>query len=225
MFAARLVRAPSARRAAVYLSTRSEGSVAAVYRGKYTDPEVEKRYANALYKSAAARGELAEVSGDLSLLKETLAKSPVLLNFVTDPSIPRQQKEKGITDLLTSAKASETTIAAMAALAGQGRGSQEGGTLDKMVAVIDLYEARMKAASGEVYATITSAEALPAAEMQAISKQIGTFLEEGQKPVVTTKVDPKLISGVVIEIGDRVLDLSTATQLKKLKSLLLDGTA
>merc|ERR1712159_597499 len=108
-------------------------------------------------------------------------------------------------------------------MGGQGRGSQEGGTLDKLMTVVDLHHAKMKEASGEVYATITSAAALPQNELAEISKSLEGLLEEGQKASVTTKVDPALISGVVIEIGDKVLDLSTATQIKKLKGLLVDA--
>ena len=33
-------------------------------------------------------------------------------------------------------------------------------------------------------------------------------------------IDPALVAGVTIEVGDRYMDLSAATQLKKLQSLL-----
>ena len=48
--------------------------------------------------------------------------------------------------------------------------------------------------------------------------------EKGQtKLSVSTKVDPGLISGLTVEIGDKYLDYSVATQLKKLQQLLKDG--
>ena len=48
--------------------------------------------------------------------------------------------------------------------------------------------------------------------------------EKGQTKIsLTTKVDPLLVSGITVEIGDKFLDYSVATQLKKLQALLKDG--
>ena len=48
--------------------------------------------------------------------------------------------------------------------------------------------------------------------------------EKGQTKIsLSTKVDPSLVSGITVEIGDKFLDYSVATQLKKLQSLLKDG--
>jgi hypothetical protein len=48
--------------------------------------------------------------------------------------------------------------------------------------------------------------------------------EPGQTSIsLETKVDPGLLSGITVEIGDKYLDFSVATQLKKLQMLLKDG--
>mmetsp|Transcript_47867 Transcript_47867/g.95582 ORF Transcript_47867/g.95582 Transcript_47867/m.95582 type:complete len:220 (-) Transcript_47867:481-1140(-) len=175
------------------------------------------RYANAIYAAAAKKSALLEVADDLALLKETLSASPVLHNFVIDPSISREAKSKGIVALLTSAKASDTTKNAMATLA-------EGGRMGDVFKVIDMYTDLITAAKGEVKALITSAEPLPPADLKALTTQLEKLLTAGQTNMkLTTKVDPGLISGYTIEIGDKYLDYSVATQLKKLQSLLKDG--
>jgi len=175
------------------------------------------RYANALYAAAAKKKVLNEVADDLTLLKETLATSPTLHHFATNPSIPREQKAKGIVGLLTSAKANDVTKNAMATLA-------EGGRMGDVYKVIDMYSSIITAAKGEVKAVITSAQPLPADEMAAITKQLDSFLEPGQTKIdLSTKVDPSLVSGITVEIGDKFLDASVATQLKKLHTLLKDG--
>ena len=133
------------------------------------------RYANALYAAAAKQQQLMAVADDLSLLKQTLSTSPTLHNFVTDPSISRDAKAKGMMTLLTSAEASDTTKKAMATLA-------EGGRMGDVYKVIDLYESLITAAKGEVNAVITSAAPLPADEMTAITKQLDTFLVRKPSP-------------------------------------------
>ena len=48
--------------------------------------------------------------------------------------------------------------------------------------------------------------------------------EPGQTKIdLETKVDPGLVSGITVMIGDKFLDASVATQLKKLQTLLKDG--
>jgi len=175
------------------------------------------RYANAIYAAAAKNKALGDVADDLALLKETLSASPTLHNFCINPSISREVKAKGIVDLLTSAKASTTTKNAMATLA-------EGGRMGDVYKVIDMYTDLITAAKGEVKAVITSAEPLPADEMSAIKAQLNSFLEPGQTKInLTTTVDASLISGITVEIGDKFLDASVATQLKKLQGLLKDN--
>jgi len=178
---------------------------------------VAGRYANAIYAAAAKEKSLLNVQADLELLKATMGESPALAAFVKDPSQSREAKAKGITDILTASKASNTTKKALAALA-------EGGRLGMLPKVIDFYSDLIVAAKGEVKAVITSAEPLAKADLDAITKQLYSFLEEGQtKLEVTTKVDAGLVSGMTIEVGDKYLDYSVATQLKKLQQLLKDG--
>mmetsp|Transcript_50224 Transcript_50224/g.130745 ORF Transcript_50224/g.130745 Transcript_50224/m.130745 type:complete len:205 (-) Transcript_50224:1664-2278(-) len=175
------------------------------------------RYANALYAAAAKKKALNAVADDLALLKDTLATSNTLHHFVTNPSIPRETKAASIVSLLTAAKAHDVTKNAMATLA-------EGGRMGDVVKVINMYTDLITAAKGEVKAVITSAAPLPADEMAAITKQLDSFLEPGQTKIdLTTKVDPGLVSGITVEIGDKFLDASVATQLKKLQGLLKDG--
>ena len=48
-----------------------------------------------------------------------------------------------------------------------------------------------------------------------------SWQSEGQKDAeITISVNPGLIEGMTIEIGDKFIDMSVATQLKKLQTLL-----
>ena len=127
------------------------------------------RYANALYAAAAKKNALSPVLDDLTLLKETIKASPALANFCSDPSLGRADKAKGIIEVLTSAKANDVSKNAMATLA-------EGGRLGDVVKVIDMYTELIVAGKGEVEAVVTSAEPLPPAELEAITKQLHSFL-------------------------------------------------
>jgi len=172
------------------------------------------RYANALYAAASKKKVLEDVEADLTLLKATLTASPALKAFCSDPSLNRETKSKGIVDILTAAKANEVTKNTMATLA-------ENGRLGMVSKVIDMYGELMNASKGEMTAIITSAEPLAAAELSDITKQLSLMLD-GKKMATETKVDSALVSGFTVEIGDKFLDYSVATQLKKLQALLKD---
>ena len=70
---------------------------------------------------------------------------------------------------------------------------------------------------------ITSAKVISATELQddtldKIKSKIRTEMTEGNGEVeISTQVDPSLLGGFVIEIGDKLYDASVATRLKNLK--------
>ena len=46
------------------------------------------------------------------------------------------------------------------------------------------------------------------------------FLQKGQKILVNYKVDPALIGGMVVSIGDKFVDMSMSSKLKKYSELI-----
>lgn len=72
----------------------------------------------------------------------------------------------------------------------------------------------------EVNGVITSAEPLDESQVQSISERMNDFVPEGWTLQVETKVDPTLIGGFTITIGDEFQDLSVATQISNLEEHL-----
>jgi len=172
------------------------------------------RYATAIYSAAAKKNDLLNVEADLNTFTAQLNHSKALQAFVTDPGISRANKSSAIREVLDVTKASQTTKNAFATIA-------EGGRLNEVRKVIDMYGSLMSAAKGEVTAVITSSREIKPEEMVDLRAKVDSFLEAGQTKVhMQVKVDPGLIHGVTIEIGDKFIDYSVATQLKKLAVLL-----
>jgi len=87
--------------------------------------------------------------------------------------------------------------------------------------ILGMYGDLMNAAKGEVTAVITAPAPLSAAEEADVKAKLAGFLDPGQTKVkVEVKVNPGLIQGITIEIGDKFIDYSVATQLKKIVGLL-----
>jgi len=174
---------------------------------------VAGRYTNALYAAAASKDELLTVEKDLKLFKETMASSAALRNFVIDPSISRTEKVAGVTSLCTESGACESTKNALSALA-------EGGRMTEVTKVIDMYSELLAAAKGELTAVITSAEPLKAGQAEEVMTALNRMTGGSGKVTVETKLDPSLIAGMTITFGDKYIDMSVASQVKRLDAML-----
>ena len=84
--------------------------------------------------------------------------------------------------------------------------------------IAELYEQHKTLAEGIVHVAVTSAYALKPDEEAIISSAVRARI--GKDCEVTCEVDPELIGGAVIRIGDAVIDLSIRGRLKALEQEL-----
>lgn len=85
------------------------------------------------------------------------------------------------------------------------------------------YNAMLDAARGIEQARVTTAVPLSEAEVQAVRERLREM--SGARDVqIETRVDPALLGGLVVRIGDRVIDGSTRARLIQLKRSLAGAT-
>ena len=82
-----------------------------------------------------------------------------------------------------------------------------------------MYEQLRAEAEQVVHATITSASDLPAGELDALVAAIKRRFG-GREVAVKTAVDPALLGGAVIDVGDEVIDGSLKGKLARLQTAL-----
>ena len=74
---------------------------------------------------------------------------------------------------------------------------------------------------GRVHANVTIARDADEAERAVIAKQLSDVLGKEVVPHVT--VDPDIIGGIVVRVGDRVMDGSVRRRLANLRQRMLYG--
>ena len=79
-------------------------------------------------------------------------------------------------------------------------------------------DAMIEARAGKVAAEVTSAVELSPVQIAQITAQLEKMA--GKKVVLTRKVDPALLGGVVARVGDVVYDGSARTQIRTLRDQL-----
>jgi F-type H+-transporting ATPase subunit O len=175
---------------------------------------LEGRYATALYSAGVKKGTLDTVETEMGKIKGVIAKSADLQTFLRDPSCSRDQKSGTVLSMLKKQNYSETVINFFRTVA-------ENGRLAQASKMIDSFEEIMRAHRREVSVKITSAKELERGVVDTIKNSVVTrFLEQGQIPKVSVIVDTKIMGGLIVEIGDKTIDLSVATRVAALNKSL-----
>ncbi|KAF9973674.1 ATP synthase F0 subcomplex subunit OSCP atp5 [Actinomortierella ambigua] len=201
MFAPRLARG--------YATASNAVKVPAVLHG------IEGRYATALYTAAAKKQALETVESDLKQVKAVVEKDAKLRVFLENPTINRNEKKDGVKKMLSAGKYSDLTKNFFDTLA-------ENGRLYDTVKIINSYDSLMSAHRGEVQVTITSAKELDAKDITKIKGFLSksSYVGPKQTLVVANKVNPAILGGLVVEFGDKTIDLSVSSKVNKLNQLL-----
>lgn len=163
------------------------------------------RYANATYVAASKGNMLEAVENELAGIKLTATNSAAFKNFLENPLISRDEKEKTVSDMF-SGKVSNVTMNLMMTLAGNAK-------LAEAPKIADTYSQLMKAKRGEVEATIISADPLTKAQVTAVEAAMKNQVGSDKSVILTTQVDPSILGGLQVQIGDQFLDLSVGSKI------------
>ena len=165
------------------------------------------RYANATYIAASKASSLEKVETELLAIKNSAENSKEFASFLENPLISRDVKASQVEKLLKG-KVTPVTVNLMTTLAGNAR-------LNNIMGITADYTKLMKAKRGEVEATIISADPLNKTQTAAVSEAMKSQFPAGAKVVLKTEVNPNIMGGLQIQIGDKFLDLSVGSRIEE----------
>ena len=94
------------------------------------------------------------------------------------------------------------------------------GRLDLVRGIAAAYRQLLDERAGRVRVKVTAATKLSNSQRDTLAETLANILK--QEPVLDVRVDPDLLGGMVVQVGDRVIDTSVRTRLQTLRTLLLD---
>lgn len=174
-----------------------------------------ERYAAALFDLADQRRALDGVANDLREFRAMLAASPDLARLLYSPVLSREEQRKAIITLAQRAGLSPLTRDFFGVVA----------TNRRLFAVPEMIAAYLKKLAdrrGEVTAEVTVAQPLDAARQTALLDQLRRAV--GARVAVDIRVDPRLLGGMIVKVGSRMIDASVSSRLQRLR-LTMKGTA
>jgi F-type H+-transporting ATPase subunit delta len=169
---------------------------------------VGARYAKSLIDLAEEQSSLEAIKSDMDLFVQTLKANTELQAVLRNPIIAHDKKIK-ILEAVFTGKISKATEGFFKIMINKSRGELLYFAAQEFVNQYNIKKNIVKA-------TVISATPLSADNQVKLTTLLKT--ETGANIILQTKVDPALIGGFVLTVGDRQVNTSIADKLKKLKS-------
>jgi F-type H+-transporting ATPase subunit delta len=172
-------------------------------------------YARALLAAATSSDSVEEVMEQTeSLCQDLLASTPQIRQLLESPRISHQNKERML-DKAFAGRMDTTLLNFLKVLSRHGR-------MDCLSAIERSLKDQYNTLQGRMEVQVTSATPLDEETRAAITSQLVSSLNSQVELVV--EVNPELIGGTIIRIGDTVYDGSIANRLARIKQDALART-
>ncbi len=171
-----------------------------------------KRYVKAYFELAREAGKLEEAAADMKLIRNTLKNNPELKHFLKQPVIGNLQKYQAIQKIFGD-KISPLTANLLQLLARKNR-------MDILEDIAGLFDEFYRKHLGVVEAVLTTAVQPDEEVIKAFHEKVKELTGK-ENAVLKTKVDPAIIGGYILQIGDLKIDDSIKGKLQKIKSNLI----
>jgi F-type H+-transporting ATPase subunit delta len=168
-----------------------------------------RRYGEAAFQTGRTDGTLDAWDRDMSILGETL-RHPELRRLLQHPAIPFADKERVLRKVLGRAVA-PPAINLVLLMVRRGRP----GAIDRMIA---RFAELLRRERGIVLAEVRTALPLDEGLRAEIAARLRALT--GEMVEMEETVDPDLIGGVAVRIGDRLYDASVRSRLERLRARL-----
>jgi F-type H+-transporting ATPase subunit delta len=172
-----------------------------------------KVYAEALL-AAALRQNAADATGEeLSrFVSDVFDAAPRIESFFASPVVGKKAKSAALEKALPG-NVSEVMRGLFTVLTRNGR-------LDLLRGIDQAYRQLLDARAGRIPVKVTSAVALSDTQRGSLVSTLTEILK--QQPILNVRIDPDLLGGLVVQVGDRVFDTSVRTRLQSLRTRLLE---
>ncbi len=177
---------------------------------------VARIYAEALYNAAEKRNEVAAVLGEFdALIDDVLTSHPELETFLLGSAVGRRQKRE-VLERTFDGRLGETLLNFLCVLNDHDR-------LSLLRGIHTLLKELADERAGRVPVRVTSA--VPLADDQ--RERLRAELRESfrKEPVLDERLDPDLLGGLVVRVGDWQYDASVRTRLDNIRKQLIERSS
>jgi F-type H+-transporting ATPase subunit delta len=176
---------------------------------------VVRRYARALFDTATRAGTVDQVEEDLKGVDQVLQSVPRLARVLQAPTIPREQK-KALLKTAFGDRVGQLTARFLDLVVERRRE-------DILRAIYQEFQRLANEARNILPVRVTAATELTDAERDALAASLAQ--RTGKRVVLEVEIDPQILGGLMLRMGDTVIDGSVRSRLDQLRNRLLAGRA
>jgi len=171
---------------------------------------VSNTYAQALFEVALELDNLDQIREELGFVSETFKSHPEFYEVFRTPKINKEER-KDIIIKVFGEQVSTEVMNFLKILIDKRRGTAIGGIYSEFVDMVDDHK-------GVVKAVVESAVELTDDEQKTLTEKLAKVT--GKEIRLSALVNPEIIGGLVVKIGDKVIDGSVKNRLDIMKDNL-----
>lgn len=172
------------------------------------------RYARELLDATWRRGDADRVAEELEAIVAVAKDYEPQVRPLFHPLVPKARKLATVRDFAAKLDLSKGATTILEALAQQDR-------MHLLGFLTQSFRERLNQRKGVVRARVTTATPLPPDREAALGARLEAVT--GRKILLSTRVDPSIVGGVVAEVGSTVYDGSVTGQLARMREKLVEN--
>jgi len=173
------------------------------------NPRLASRYAKSLLDIAQEQNTLEAVKGDMELLQQICESNRDLVLMLKSPVV-KADKKAAILNAILDGKVQNVTMAFISLLINKGREFY-------LPEIAETFSMQYKALKNIKSVQLTTAVAIDESLKNSIKDKVAASVQDGHIEL-NTNVDPELIGGFTLEIGDKLFDASIKRDLNDIKA-------
>jgi F-type H+-transporting ATPase subunit delta len=169
------------------------------------------RYAKAILEIADSNGNATKVNNDMKTIVETVSSNQELSDFLASPIIASDLKMNALSEVFSSVESESRSLFKLL---------QENKRFEILLPIAEQFNAQYDVLNGIEIAKVTTAIPMDAALEAQVLAKIGTISDK--KITLQNTIDPSIIGGFILRIGDKQYNASVANRLQELRREFLN---
>lgn len=172
-------------------------------------------YAQSLLELAWDSRVAVDVGNELQAIGDILRDQPIFGEYLSDPGIGQTERAEAI-DKIFRGRVSELVLSFLGVLNAHGRSRL-------LAQIVGAYDQLLDERLGNVEVDVTTAHALSSDQVEQVRQRISDALRKNA--IIHQYIDDSIIGGLVIRVGDQIIDASVKQQLRSIRQQLLTATS
>ena len=168
---------------------------------------ISDRYASALYDLAVDSNIVDQVLNDLDFIQDCIQESKDLKLLIRSPLIVSNDKLTIIEKIFSTKTPHKLTLSFLKVISNNKR-------FVNLSSIISGFKNINIKKRGDIIADVTSADELSNSQKDGINNQLKSVL--GEKLSINFNIDKKIIGGLIVKVGSKMIDSSLDSKINKL---------